>query len=146
MLVWNPTISTTQHVPLHQQPPPSNIITPVCVGLTEIGVAGVQQVCQAWRASRGVTRSFILILVYDHRVSVFKLLDVYVMFVGETFNVDTFRYRCLDVEKPCCRSLILGIFPSRLHQPRQNLVSVILKYLIAIKVKFRAIGHLWKTF
>ena len=90
--------------------------------LTEIGVAGVQQACQAWRASRGVTRSFILILVYDHRISVFKLLDVHVMFVDETFNVDTFCYRCLDVEKPCCRSLILGIFPSRLHQPNQNLV------------------------
>ena len=113
-------------------------------GLTEIGVAGVQQACQAWRALRGMTRSFIL--VYDHHVSIFKLLDVYVMFVGETFNVDTFHYWCLDVEKPCCRSLILGIFPSRLHQPRQNLVSVILKYLIAIKVKFRAIGHLRKTF
>ena len=109
--------------------------------LTEIGVTGVQQACQAWRASRGVTRSFILISVDDHRISVFKLLDVHVMFVDETFNVDTFRYRCLDVEKPCCRSSILGIFPSRLHQPRQNLVSVILKYLIGIKIKFRAIGH-----
>ena len=49
-------------------------------GLTEIGVAGVQQACQAWRASRGVTRSFIFISVYDHRISVFKLLDVHVMF------------------------------------------------------------------
>ena len=84
-------------------------------GLTEIGVAGVQQACQAWRVSRGVTRSFILTSVYDDRISVFKLVDVYIMFVDETFNTDTFRYRCLDVEKPCCRSLILGILPSRLH-------------------------------
>ena len=44
-------------------------------GLTEIGVAGVQQAWQTWRAWRGVARSSILTSVYDSCISILELLN-----------------------------------------------------------------------
>jgi hypothetical protein len=68
-------------------------------GLTEIGVAGVQQAWQVWRAWRSVARSSILTSVYDSCISVFDLLNLYIMFVDERFNVNTVFYRCLAFRK-----------------------------------------------
>jgi hypothetical protein len=86
----------------------------VC-GLTEIGVGGVQQACQAWRVWSGVTRSSILTLVYDGCISVFELRNVYIMFVDMLIPspIGVLQSKNLTVGV-----LIIGIFPSRLCQPR----------------------------